>query len=138
MGEMLKRIKVDDAVNAFKACGSACSKFVTLNEHAGVRRTSDVLFHFRKTAKPLAEPLAKGDLNAVSTKVPQLRGIRDKALTDPAGGTGTTTQKTQALEAFSAAVDAFGSAVQTGDREQVSLTYGKMMATMEKAYDLFL
>lgn len=138
MSEMLKAVEQNDAQAAFNTCGRACGKFVVLNEQAGVRRTSDVLFHFRKAAKPLTEPLAKGDLNVVSTKVPQLREIRDKAMGEPVGGTGTAAQKTQALEAFSAAVDAFGSAVQAGDREQISLAYGKMMAAMEKAYDLFL
>lgn len=138
MRQMLERIEAGDAAGAFKACGAACGKFVALNEQARVRRTSDLLFHFRKAAKPLAEPLAKGDLDAVSAKVAQLREIRDKAMIHPVGGTGTPPLKTQALEAFSSAVDAFGSAVQAADREQLSSTYGKMMAAMETAYDLFL
>ena len=103
MAEMLTRIEENDAANAFKACGSACGKFVTLNEQAGVRRTSDTLFHFRKAAKPLAEPVAKGNVDAVSAKVAQLREIRDKVMTEPVGGTGTPAQKANALEAFSAA-----------------------------------
>lgn len=75
---------------------------------------------------------------AASAKVAQLRDIRDKALSDPGGGTGTVEQKRQVLEAFSSAVDAFTSAVKAADGKQLSLTYGKMMATMETAYDLFL
>ncbi len=138
MGEMLKRIEADDAENAFKACGAACGKFVTLNEQAGVRRTSDVLFHFRKAAKPLAEPLAKGDVNALSAKMAQLREIRDRALTDPVGGTGTVVQKAQALQAFSDAVDAFLFAVESREGKRLAKTYGGMMSAMEKAYDLFL
>jgi hypothetical protein len=138
MADMLKRIEEDAAANAFNACGAACGKFVALNEQAGVRRTSDVLFSFRKAAKPLVEPVVKGDLDTVSAKVAQLREIRDKAMTDPVGGTGTSVQKAQALKAFSEAVDVFASAVRSGDKETLEALYWDMVSAMETAYDLFL
>jgi len=123
---------------AFKACGSTCGKFVALNEQAGVRRTSDVLFRFRKAAKPLAEPIAKEDLEGVSLKMPQLAGIPDKAMIEPVGGMGTAQQKARALKAFSEAVDVFVSAVRSADKEALKALYPEMMSAMEAAYDLFL
>ena len=117
---------------------AACGKFVALNEQARVRRTSDVLFSFRKAAKPLAEPVAKGNLDAVSAKVRQLTEIRDKAMTEPVGGTGAAEQKAQALKAFSEAVDVFASAVRNSDEEALEAPYRAMMSAMEAAYDLFL
>jgi outer membrane murein-binding lipoprotein Lpp len=138
MAEMLKRIEESDAANAFETCGATCGKFVVLNEQARVRCTSDVLFHFRKAAKPLAEPVAKGNLDAVLAKVGQLTEIRDKAMIEPVGGTGTPAQKAQALEAFSQSVDAFAATVTRGDRAALDAQYRKMMSAMEKAYDLFL
>jgi hypothetical protein len=138
IAEMLKQIEQDNPDMAFKACGAACGKFVALNEQARVRRTSDVLFSFRKAAKPLAEPVAKGDLDAVSAKVRQLTEIRDKAMIEPVGGTGAAEQKAQALKAFSEAVDVFASAVRSSDKEALEAPYRAMMSVMEAAYDLFL
>jgi hypothetical protein len=138
IAEMLKQVEQDNPDMAFKACGAACGKFVALNEQAGVRRTSDVLFSFRKAAKPLAEPVAKGNLEAVSAKVRQLTEIRDKAMMEPVGGTGTAEQKAQALKAFSEAVDAFASIAAQGDRAMLDAQYRAMMSAMERAYDLFL
>jgi len=138
IAEMLKQIEQDNPDMAFKACGAACGKFVALNEQARVRRTSDVLFSFRKAAKPLAEPVAKGNLDAVSAKVRQLTEIRDKAMTEPVGGTGAAEQKAQALKAFSEAVDVFASAVRNSDEEALEAPYRAMMSAMEAAYDLFL
>jgi hypothetical protein len=138
IGEMLKQIEQDNPDRAFKACGAVCGKFVALNEQAGVRRTSDVLFSFRKAAKPLAEPVATGDLDTVSVKVAQLTEIREKAKMEPVGGTGTAEQKAQALKAFSDAVDAFASSVARGDKAMLDIQYRTMMSAMETAYDLFL
>jgi hypothetical protein len=97
-----------------------------------------VLFSSRKAAKPLAEPVAKGDLNAISAKAAQLAEIRDKAMIEPVGGTGTAEQKAQTLKAFAEAVDAFASIAAQGDRAMLDAQYRTMMLTMEAAYDLFL
>jgi hypothetical protein len=136
--EMLRQVEKDNPGMAFKACGATCGKFVVLNEQAGVRRTSDVLFHFRKAATPLALPAAKGDVAAVAPVVGTLLKLRDRSLTDPVGGVGTPAQRDGALRAFSAAVDAFAAAVNGNESGGLAELYGGMMACMESAYDLYL
>lgn len=138
IAEMLKQVEQDNSDMAFKACGAACGKFVTLNELAGVRRTSDVLFLFRKAAKPLAQSVGKNDLEAIRPVLGTLLQLRDRALTDPVGGTGSPAQKGEALKVFSEAVSAFATAARADDQERLAARYGKMMSAMEAAYDLYL
>ena len=136
--KMLEETTAKRPTEAFQTCGHTCGKFVEMNEKAGIRRTSDVLFQFRKVAKPLAEPAKAGTLVPLSEALPRLLKLRDDALTDPVGGTGTLEQKRLALVSFSADVDAFAKAVRNDGTGQVADLYDTMMKAMEQAYDLFL
>ncbi len=136
--EMLEETVARHPSEAFQACGRTCGKFVEMNEKASLRRTSDILFHFRKAAKPLAEPAKAGSVNPLREALPRLVKWRDDALVDPVGGTGPPEQKRAALAAFSAAVDAFTEAVRANDSGELPKRYGVMMQAMEQAYDLFL
>lgn len=136
--EMLNQTVARRPSEAFQACGRTCGKFVEMNEKAGLRRTSDILFHFRKAAKPLAEPAKAGSVSPLREALPRLVKLRDDAIVDPIGGTGTPEEKRQALASFSAAVDAFAEAVRDSDSESLAKRYSAMMKAMEQAYDLFL
>jgi hypothetical protein len=136
--EMRAEIVAGQAPLAFKTCGSTCGKFVELNEQASIRRTSDILFHFRKAAKPLAEAVKAGDLARLKEALGALQRLRDDALSGPIGGTATSEQKQQAMDEFSAAVDGFVYSIQAGQTGDLATRYDIMMKAMERAYDLFL
>ena len=136
--EMRAEIVAGQAPLAFKTCGSTCGKFVELNEQAGIRRTSDILFHFRKAAKPLAEAAKAGDLAQLKKALGALQRLRDDALSGPIDGTATSEQKQQAMDEFSAAVDGFVYSIQAGQTGDLATRYDIMMKAMERAYDLFL
>jgi hypothetical protein len=135
---MLKHCRSKDSALAFEACGRTCGKFVALNEAAGVRRTSDILFRFRKTAKPLLAQLESREVPAIAAGAAELVKLRDEAMTNPVGGIGTASQKEEALQAFSEAVDRFAEGVRASDREDAIALYNQMIKAMEVAYDLFL
>lgn len=123
---------------AFKTCGQTCGKFVELNSGAQIRRTSDILFKFRKTAKPL-EPIIKNqEIDKVLSALPEIEKIRNEAMKDPVGGTGTLQEKKNALDDFSEKVDDFCQAVRNKNIDVILDKYALMMSAMEKAYDLFL
>ena len=135
---MLERVKMRDAPEAFRACTVACGKFVSLNESAGVRRTSDVLFRFRKAAKPLSGSVTSGSLETVAMAITRLEEIRDEALREPVGGVGTPMEKRAALQAFSDAVDDFAGAVKAREADSLRPLFDRMMSSLERAYDLYL
>lgn len=136
--EMLNLTNARQAGSALKACGRTCGLFVNLNTKAGIRRTSDILFQFRKTARPLADALESGTLLQVKDALPSLLKMRDDALTDPVGGIGSPEEKSQALTAFSDAVDAFFQSMQQNDTYHAASRYEAMMKALEWTYDLFL
>jgi hypothetical protein len=136
--EMLDETVARHPSEAFQACGRTCGKFVEMNRKAGLRRTSDILFDFRKAAKPLAGPAKAGSVSPLREALPRLVKLRDDALVGPVGGTGTSEQKRHALAVFSAAVDAFDQAVRANDSGELAKRYDVMMKAMEQAYDLFL
>ncbi len=136
--EMLDQAVAKHPLEAFQACGRTCGKFVEMNEKAGLRRTSDILFNFRKAARPLAEPAKAGSVAPLREALPRLVELRDNALIDPVGGAGTSQEKSQALASFSAAVDAFAQAVRNNDSAELAKRHEAMMKAMEQAYDLFL
>ena len=123
---------------AFKTCGQTCGKFVELNTSAQIRRTSDVLFKFRKIAKPL-EPIIKNqEIDKILSALPEIEKIRNDAIKDPVGGTGTLQEKNTALDDFSKKVNDFCQAVRNKNIDVILDKYAVMMSAMEKAYDLFL
>jgi len=136
--EMLNLTNARQVGSALKACGRTCSLFVDLNTKAGVRRTSDILFQFRRIAKPLADAIKSGTLLQVKDALPRLLKMRDDALTDPVGGIGSPEEKSQSLTAFSAAVDAFVQSMQQNDTDDAASCYEAMMKALERTYDLFL
>lgn len=136
--EMLRQAEADKAPEAFQACGRTCGLFVKLDEAAGIRRTSDVLFQFRQAAKPLAEHVQPRNVGPLCDADGRLRELRDLALTDPVGGTGTPQEQRAALKRFSEAVDAFLKAAADDSATDLPARYQAMMQAMEQAYDLFL
>ena len=134
---MLAMAEQSQPVASFQACGQTCGLFVKLNAQAGVRRTSDVLFHFRKAAKPLAEPAKSGDRAPLAQALPQLLELRQRAMVDPIGGMASAQSQQLALKAFSNAVDHFAAAVRNGQMD-VANAYEAMMRAMENAYDAYL
>jgi len=136
--DMLDKIVAKHAAEAFKSCGQACGKFVEMNAVAGLRRTSDVLFRFRKAAKPLAEVLISGNIARLKQASDELRKLRDDAMHEPVGGTGTAEEKRQAMITYSVAVDEFLQAVQKENVNEVAQSYDRMMKAMELTYDIFL
>lgn len=135
--QMLALAEQSQPVESFQACGQTCGLFVKLNTQAGVRRTSDVLFHFRKAAKPLAQPAKSGERAPLAQALPALLELRHRAMVDPIGGVASAETQQLALQAFSNAVDHFAAAVQ--DRQMdVANAYAAMMRAMEKAYDAYL
>ncbi len=136
--EMRDQINAKAPAHAFKACGRTCGRFVALNEAAKIRRTSDMLFRFRKAAKPLAQQCISGKTSQVNAAIPTLLKLRDEALTAPRGGIGTSDKKKEALRVFSYSVDLFTEACRANNARDLPGLYKEMMKSMEKAYDLFL
>lgn len=134
---MLAMAEQSQPVASFQACGQTCGLFVRLNDKAGVRRTSDVLFHFRKAAKPLAEPAKSGDRAPLAQALPALLELRQRAMVDPIGGVASAETRQLALEAFSNAVDQFAATVRDSQMD-VASAYATMMHAMENAYDACL
>jgi len=138
MDEMASAIEAGEPARAMAACGKGCGAFVKLVGLLDSSRTSERLFAFRKAAKPLFEKVEAGDSESLRKAADDLRRLRDEALENPSGGTGTEGEKHQALARFSAAVNGFVEAVQQTGTGTLADKYAEMIQALEAAYDLFL
>ena len=132
----MKRAK--DAKTALTFCGRTCANFMALNEKAGIVMTADILFKFRKAAKPLLKPVKTKNFAAIMPSADALTTLRERALALSVSEKSASAPGIGDLNRFSDALDAFIHAAHAKNAESIDARYQTMMSSMEKAYDRFL
>jgi hypothetical protein len=138
MVKMQDLIKVGDAEQAVKSCGANCGRFVRLNQVAGVYRTSDLLFQIRMTVRKLETAVQNAQFGEIRAALSGMLSLRDKAIADIVGGTGSEEVKKERLGVFSKALDDFNKAAVAEDSEALTKTYQELLKSWDQAYSLLL
>lgn len=138
--KMAQSEKDKDAKTALAGCGQTCQKFVKMNEMAGIELIADILFQFRKAAKPLLTTIRESDSIEMTPAVQALLSIKYQAMEHEhaVGDTDNSVSKKDALTNFAKSVDAFAVSADMDNRVATFAQYQKMMSLLEVAYDVYL
>ncbi len=123
---------------AVMACGANCSRFVRLNQAAGVYRTSDLLFQIRMTAKKIEAAVQNAQFGEIRAALPGMLSLRDRAVSNIVGGTGSEDDKRERLEAFSKSLDDFNSAANAEDQVALKQAYQELLKSWDQVYGMLL
>lgn len=136
--KMAQSEKDKDAKTALASCGQTCQKFVKMNEMAGIELTADILFQFRKAAKPLLTTIQESDSIETTPAVQTLLSLKNQAMDHAVDDTDSSVSKKNALSRFAKSADAFAVSADMDNRVAIIAQYQEMMSLLEVAYDFYL
>jgi len=125
---------------AFEICGSTCALFVTMHETSGISTVCDKLFEFRKQAKLMLAQIKSGHADAAASRLSSLLAQRD-AVISMSLSERAARERDEYLRLrgeFSAAVDAFATALVNNSPAAAVGAYDAMMQAFSQFYNRYI